>query len=39
LLCRRHDARKVRIFDFAQFAKPLTEAIKNNAEQLAAAMA
>jgi hypothetical protein len=30
-------ARRIRIFDFTQFAKPLTEAIKANAEQLAAA--
>ncbi len=29
-------ARGIRIFDFAQFAKPLTEAIKENAEALAA---
>lgn len=29
--------REIRIFDFAQFAKPLTESIKANAEQLAAA--
>lgn len=29
-------ARGIRIFDFAQFAKPLTEAIKANAERLAA---
>jgi len=28
--------RRIRIFDFAQFAKPLTEAIRANAEQLAA---
>ena len=28
-------ARSIRIFDFAQFAKPLTEAIKANAERLA----
>ena len=29
--------RGIRIFDFTQFAKPLTDAIKGNAEQLAAA--
>jgi len=29
--------RRIRIFDFTQFAKPLTDAIKANAEQLAAA--
>src|ERR1041384_5528348 len=29
--------RQIRIFDFTQFAKPLTEAIKLNAEELAAA--
>jgi hypothetical protein len=29
--------RRIRIFDFTQFAKPLTDAIKGNAEQLAAA--
>jgi len=29
--------RRMRIFDFAQFAKPLTDAIKANAEELAAA--
>src|SRR5438067_4134460 len=29
--------RQIRIFDFTQFAKPLTDAIKANAEQLAAA--
>ena len=29
--------RRIRIFDFSQFAKPLTEAIKANAEALAAA--
>ncbi len=29
--------RQIRIFDFAQFAKPLTDAIKANAEALAAA--
>jgi hypothetical protein len=29
-------ARGIRIFDFAQFAKPLTDAIKSNAEALAA---
>lgn len=29
--------RRIRIFDFAQFAKPLTDAIKANAEALAAA--
>jgi len=29
--------RRIRIFDFTQFAKPLTDAIKTNAEQLAAA--
>ena len=29
--------RGIRIFDFAQFAKPLTEAIKANAEEVAAA--
>jgi hypothetical protein len=28
--------RRIRIFDFTQFAKPLTDAIKANAEQLAA---
>ncbi len=30
-------ARRIRIFDFTQFAKPLTDAIKANAEALAAA--
>jgi hypothetical protein len=29
--------RRIRIFDFTQFAKPLTDAIKANAEELAAA--
>src|SRR6202023_4285430 len=29
--------RRIRIFDFTQFARPLTDAIKANAEQLAAA--
>jgi hypothetical protein len=29
--------RRIRIFDFSQFAKPLTDTIKANAEQLAAA--
>src|ERR1700719_4186058 len=29
--------RRIRIFDFTQFAKPLTEAIKTNAEELAVA--
>jgi hypothetical protein len=29
--------RRIRIFDFTQFAKPLTDAIKTNAEELAAA--
>jgi hypothetical protein len=29
--------RRMRIFDFVQFAQPLTEAIKSNAEQVAAA--
>lgn len=29
--------RQIRIFDFTQFLKPLTDAIKANAEQLAAA--
>jgi hypothetical protein len=29
--------RRIRIFDFTQFAKPLTDAIKSNAEELAAA--
>jgi hypothetical protein len=27
--------RRIRIFDFTQFAKPLTDAIKANAEELA----
>ena len=30
-------ARGIRIFDFTEFAKPLTEAVKSNAESLAAA--
>lgn len=29
--------RRIRIFDFTQFAKPLTDAIKSNAEELATA--
>src|SRR5512142_3002152 len=29
--------RRIRIFDFTQFARPLTDAIKVNAEELAAA--
>jgi hypothetical protein len=29
--------RRMRIFDFTQFAKPLTDAIKANAEELATA--
>ena len=29
--------RRIRIFDFAQYAKPLTDAIKANAEEVAAA--
>ena len=30
--------RGIRIFDFTQFAKPLTDAIQSNAEELAEAM-
>jgi hypothetical protein len=35
-MTRYLSARGIRIFDFTQFAKPLTEAIKANAEELAA---